>query len=191
MTNRNSLLGRSRPTERLTKDEKAALDRATTAPRRPRQPRRPHHRRPHRRRLTRRRTRPSLNRQRSARTSSSFTGLSSAPNAGSRYRAAASPSRGSAWPGAAGAKSTSSWQRSNRQSRVPLLQTPPPRPPTPVPGSILRLLSLGQGHRQPVHGPHEFLHHGRRIAGRELIPIQGKGPPTDNCPLPGFGQQFL
>ena len=32
MTNRNSLLGRSRPTERLTKDEKAALDRATTAP---------------------------------------------------------------------------------------------------------------------------------------------------------------
>ena len=32
MTNRNSLLGRSRPTERLTKDEKVALDRATTAP---------------------------------------------------------------------------------------------------------------------------------------------------------------
>ena len=28
MTNRNSLLGRARPTERLTKEEKAALDRA-------------------------------------------------------------------------------------------------------------------------------------------------------------------
>ena len=32
MTNRNSLLGRARPTERLTKEEKAALDRVTTAP---------------------------------------------------------------------------------------------------------------------------------------------------------------
>ena len=32
MTNRNSLLGRARPTGRLTKEEKAALDRATTAP---------------------------------------------------------------------------------------------------------------------------------------------------------------
>ena len=32
MTNRNSLLGRARPKERLTKEEKAALDRATTAP---------------------------------------------------------------------------------------------------------------------------------------------------------------
>ena len=32
MANRNSLLGRSRLTERLTKEEKAALDRTTTAP---------------------------------------------------------------------------------------------------------------------------------------------------------------
>ena len=32
MTNRNSLLGRARPTERLTKEEKAALDRAPTPP---------------------------------------------------------------------------------------------------------------------------------------------------------------
>ena len=32
MTNRNSLLGRSRPAERLTRDEKAALDRADAPP---------------------------------------------------------------------------------------------------------------------------------------------------------------
>lgn len=32
MSNRNSMLGRTRPTERLTKEEKASLDRTTTEP---------------------------------------------------------------------------------------------------------------------------------------------------------------
>ena len=50
-----------------------------------------------------------------------------------------------------------------------LLQTPPPRPPAPVPGNILRLLSLGQGHRQPVDGPHEFLH--QQVLLDQMVPV--------------------
>ena len=38
MTNRNSLLGRSKPRERLTKEEIAALDRATVPPAPPAKP---------------------------------------------------------------------------------------------------------------------------------------------------------
>ena len=99
MANRNALLGRSKPSEKLTKDEISALDKVTVPPVPPAKP--PGKKGGGPQRMVRSGW--------SARICCSFAGASSALVAASRSPAKASPSPGKGSPGAAAAKWSWSW----------------------------------------------------------------------------------
>ena len=95
MTNKNLLLGRSKPSEKLTREEIAALDKATVPPA------------PPAKRADRKKG--GGPQQMVRRDLLKFAGASSAPAAVSRSPAMASPSPGNVCRGAAAAKWSSSW----------------------------------------------------------------------------------
>ena len=96
MTNRNLLLGRSKPSEKLTRAAISALENMTVPSAPPTRPAKP----PGKKGGGQRRW--------SARTCSSSAGASTAPLRVQGHRPRANPSPGSVWPGAAAASWSSS-----------------------------------------------------------------------------------